>query len=110
MASSSPRKTTGIPVRLTDFSITEEAFDPNLNPILAKVSLGFRVLNIDDLDFDSKSGSLFMIYQQQKERLANQAVIKVMVNYWNAWVAPTHELYHRVHDHLLGPVQRIIVQ
>jgi hypothetical protein len=27
-----------IPVRLTEFSITEEAFDPNLNPIRAKVS------------------------------------------------------------------------
>ncbi len=47
---------------------------------------------------------------REMERLANQAGIKVMVNYWNAWVAPTHELYHRVHDHLLGPVQRIIVQ
>ena len=61
------------PVRMTDFSIIEEAFDPNLNPILAKVSLGFRVLSIDDLDFDSKSGSLFMIYQQNKERLASQS-------------------------------------
>ena len=29
-----------VPVRLTEFSITEEAFDPNLNPIRAKVSLG----------------------------------------------------------------------
>ena len=29
-----------VPVRLTDFSVTEEAFDPNLNPIRAKVSLG----------------------------------------------------------------------
>jgi len=47
---------------------------------------------------------------REMERLANQAGIKVMVNYWNAWVAPTHELYHRVHDHQLGPVQRIIVQ
>ena len=61
------------PVRMTDFSIIEEAFDPNLNPILAKVSLGFRVLSIDDLDFDSKAGSLFMIYQQNKERLATQS-------------------------------------
>jgi hypothetical protein len=61
------------PVRITEFSIVEEAFDPSLNPILAKVSLGFRVLSIDDLDFASKSGSLFMIYQQQKERLATQA-------------------------------------
>src|SRR5206468_6522200 len=58
-----------LPVRITDFSITEEAFDPALNPIRAKVSLGMRVLNINDLGFDDKGGSLFMVYQQQKERL-----------------------------------------
>jgi hypothetical protein len=61
-----------LPVRITDFSVTEEAFDPQLNPIRAKVSLSLRVLSIDDLGFDSKGGSLFMIYQQQKERLASQ--------------------------------------
>jgi len=59
-----------IPVRLTDFSITEEAFDPNLNPIRAKVSLGMRVLSVNDVGFDAKAGSLYMTYQQQKERLA----------------------------------------
>lgn len=63
-------KTRILPVRLTDFSITEEAFDPNLNPIRAKVSLGMRVLNVNDVGFDSKAGSLFMIYQQRKEQLA----------------------------------------
>jgi predicted dehydrogenase len=47
---------------------------------------------------------------REMERLANQAGIKVMVNYWNAWVAPTHALYHRVYDNQLGPVQKIIVQ
>ena len=47
---------------------------------------------------------------REMERLANQAGIKVMVNYWNAWVAPTHELRQRVRDNQLGPVQRIIVQ
>ena len=62
-----------VPVRLTEFSITEQAFNPNLNPILAKVSLGLRVLSINDLDFDSKGGSLFMVYQQQKERMAGKA-------------------------------------
>ncbi len=61
------------PVRITDCSIVEEAYDPNLNPILAKVSLGLRVLSIDDLEFDSKGASLFLIYQQQKERFAGQA-------------------------------------
>lgn len=56
-----------LPVRITDFSITEEAFDPNLNPIRAKVSLGMRVISIDDVGFDHKAGSLFMSYLQQKE-------------------------------------------
>lgn len=59
-----------VPVRLTDFTITEEAFDPSLNPVRAKVSLGLRVLSVNDLQFSSKGGSLFMTYHQQKERLA----------------------------------------
>lgn len=59
-----------VPVRITDFSITEEAFDPTLNPIRAKVSLGLRVLSIDDFYFNDKGGSLYMAYQQQKETLA----------------------------------------
>ena len=62
-----------VPVRLTDFSITEEAFDPSLNPIRAKVSLGMRVLNVNDLGFAAKGGSLFLAYQQQKEQLAGQS-------------------------------------
>jgi hypothetical protein len=63
-------KTRILPVRITDFSITEEAFDPQLNPIRAKVSLGLRVLSVDDLGFDTRGGSLFMAYQRQKEQLA----------------------------------------
>ncbi|HET6861510.1 MAG TPA: hypothetical protein VFH91_00640 [Pyrinomonadaceae bacterium] len=59
-----------LPVRLTEFSITEEAFDTKLNPIRAKVSLGMRALSFDDLGFATKGGSLFLAYQQQKERLA----------------------------------------
>ncbi len=59
-----------IPVRVTDFSITEEAFDSALNPIRAKVSLGLRVLNAEDLGFDQRGGSLYLAYQQQKEALA----------------------------------------
>jgi len=59
-----------LPVRLTEFSITEEAFDPSLNPIRAKVSLGMRVLSIDDLGFSHKGGSLFMSFLQNKEQLS----------------------------------------
>lgn len=58
------------PVRFTELSITEEAFDPALNPIRAKVSLSLRVLTIDDLTFSDKSGSIYMTYQRQKENLA----------------------------------------
>jgi hypothetical protein len=62
-----------VPVRLTDFSITEEAFDPNLNPIRAKVSLGLRVLNVDDLGFSHPGGHIFMSYLTNKEQLAKRA-------------------------------------
>jgi len=62
-----------VPVRLTDFSVTEEAFDPALNPIRAKVSLGLRVLSVDDLGFAHKGGGLFMTYLAATEQLAAKA-------------------------------------
>src|SRR5580692_8654080 len=62
-----------VPVRLTDFSITEEAFDVQLNPIRAKVSLGMRVLSVDDLGFEHPGGRIFMTYLTNKEQLASQA-------------------------------------
>jgi hypothetical protein len=65
-------RTRVVPVRLTDFSVTEEAFDPALNPIRAKVSLGMRVLSVDDVGFDHPAGGLFMSYLQQKESLAQK--------------------------------------
>ncbi len=61
-----------LPVRITDFSVTEEAFDPNLNPIRAKASLGMRVLTIDDVGFEHRAGGLFMSYLQQKEALKDR--------------------------------------
>jgi hypothetical protein len=62
-----------VPVRLTDFSVTEEAFDTRLNPIRAKVSLGLRVLNVDDLGFSHPGGQMFMTYLTNKQQLASQA-------------------------------------
>jgi hypothetical protein len=61
------------PVRITDIDITEEAFDPQLNPIRAKVSLGMRVLNINDVPFVSPAGGLYLAYQSAKEAMALQA-------------------------------------
>lgn len=62
-----------LPVRVTEFSVTEEAFDTALNPIRARLSLGLRVLSVNDLGFDHKGGTLFMSYLQEKEQLARRA-------------------------------------
>jgi len=61
-----------LPVRITELSITEKAFLPNLMPILATVSLGMRVLSVDDLGFEHKGGSLFINYLQNKESLRDR--------------------------------------
>jgi len=62
-----------VPVRITELSVTEEAFDVALNPIRAKVSLGLRVLSVDDLGFRHRGGTLFMAYLRNKESLAARA-------------------------------------
>ncbi|MDR3772032.1 MAG: hypothetical protein P4L26_01720 [Terracidiphilus sp.] len=67
-----------VPVRLTEISITEEAFDPNLNPIRAKISLGLRVLSVDDLGFDNPGGRMFMAYLTNKESLAGRATMAAL--------------------------------
>jgi len=58
------------PVRVTDFSITEEAFDPSLNPLRAKVSLSLRVLSTDDLGFRHRGGAMFISHLRTREALA----------------------------------------
>lgn len=47
---------------------------------------------------------------REMERLAETAHIKLMVNYWNAWVAPTPSLHKRVISGEVGPIQRIVVE
>jgi hypothetical protein len=60
------------PVRITDMEITEEAFDPQLNPIRAKVSLGLRVLSVSDVGFLTPAGALYLVYQSSKEAMAQR--------------------------------------
>jgi hypothetical protein len=60
------------PVRLTGIEITEDAFDPQLNPIRAKVSLAMRVLNVNDVGFLTPAGALYMAYQIGKESMAGR--------------------------------------
>ena len=65
-----------LPVRITDFSITEEAHDANLNPIRAKVSLGMRVLSYSDLTVTNPGYHLFLAHQVVKETMATIASVK----------------------------------
>jgi hypothetical protein len=64
-----------LPVRLTEFSITEEAYDVNLNPIRAKVALGLRVLNYRDLPWGDRGARLFLGHHQMKEQLARKGSV-----------------------------------
>jgi hypothetical protein len=59
-----------LPIRLTNFSITEEAFDQTLNPIQAKVDLGMRVLSYMELRDSSLGYNAYLVSQTQKEVLA----------------------------------------
>lgn len=69
-----------VPVRLTDFSVTEDAFDPALNPLRAKVSLSMRVLTPDDLGSLHRGAALFMAHLLAKEGLARQAPASTLAN------------------------------
>lgn len=61
-----------VPVAITSFSITEEAFDPRLNPTRAKVDLGLKVLTFMEFPGESVGRDAFITYQKQKEELAGQ--------------------------------------
>jgi hypothetical protein len=58
------------PVRLNSIEITEEQFDPHMNPIRAKVSMAMRVLNVNDVGFLTPAGAMYMAYQMNKESIA----------------------------------------
>ena len=64
-----------LPVRVTEFTVTEEAFDTSLNPIRVKVSIGARVLTVDDLGFRHKGGLLYLQHHRSRERFA-QAITR----------------------------------
>jgi len=59
-----------VPVRLTSFSVTEQAFDQVLNPIRAEVQLGMRVLTYMELKETSVGYNAYLATQTQKEVLA----------------------------------------
>ena len=64
-----------VPVRLTGFSVTEEAYDTALNPIRAKVDLSLLVLSYADLQKGHPGYNLFLAHQVAKEIMARTNVI-----------------------------------
>lgn len=59
-----------VPVRLTQFIINEEAYDTRLNPIVARVTLGMRVLTYNDFPVTHVGYHAFMAHQVIKETMA----------------------------------------
>jgi hypothetical protein len=64
-----------LPVRLSEFTITEEAHDVSLNPIRARVSLGLRVLSYNDLPLTNPGYYIFLAHQVAKETMATMGSI-----------------------------------
>jgi hypothetical protein len=58
-----------LPVRIAEFSITEEAHDTALNPIRAKAGLGLRVLSYNDLSLTDPAYYMFLAHQVVKEAM-----------------------------------------
>jgi hypothetical protein len=59
-----------VPVRITSFSIAEQYYDPNLNPIAAEVSLTLEVLTYDDFRLTHPGYAIFLAHQIVKETMA----------------------------------------
>ncbi len=64
-----------LPVRLTSFSVTEEAFDQNLNPIRARVELGMQVLTSAEFSNESVGFAAYLAGLAHKESLAREHVV-----------------------------------
>jgi hypothetical protein len=69
-----------LPVRLTGFSITEQAYDTLLNPIQAKVDLTLQVLSYVDLKVTHPGFTLFLAHQIAKEITATTNVANSALN------------------------------
>jgi hypothetical protein len=74
-----------LPVRVNSVSITEQAFDTNLNPIQAKVELSLQVLTYREMEMSNPGYWVYMASFAQKEIMAamnllqNVDVIKGML-------------------------------
>jgi hypothetical protein len=59
-----------VPVQIESLSITEEAYDVNLNPIRARVSVSLRILTYDDLSIINPGYAIYLANQVLRETMA----------------------------------------
>ncbi|MCP4693983.1 MAG: hypothetical protein GY859_38470 [Desulfobacterales bacterium] len=64
-----------LPIRLNEFSVTEQGHDQNLNPIRASVSLGMQVLSYNDFPESHRGYHLFLAHQISKEAMGRRALM-----------------------------------
>jgi hypothetical protein len=65
-----------VPVRVTRLSITEQAFDQQLNPLRARVDLSLTTMTHQELDRAGQPFSkLALTHLKQKEQMATQDVV-----------------------------------
>jgi hypothetical protein len=62
-----------LPVNLTEFSVTEEAYDAQLNPVRARASMGLKVLSYGDLSKTHPGYHVYLSHHVVKETLATLA-------------------------------------
>lgn len=61
------------PVRLTSLEVTEQLFDPNLNPIRATVALEMKVVSYSDVFSSDPNYGRFITYQTTLKTLASKS-------------------------------------
>jgi hypothetical protein len=64
-----------LPVRLASFSITEQAYDPALNPIRAEVDLTLNVLTTADFQASHPGYDIYLAHQIAKEVMAMSHIV-----------------------------------
>ncbi|MCH9685447.1 MAG: hypothetical protein K0V04_28700 [Deltaproteobacteria bacterium] len=67
-----------VPVKVTELSVTEEAFDVELRPAQARVELSLRVLSVSDLGFDHRGADVFLRHHEMLEQLADLGSISTL--------------------------------
>lgn len=72
-----------LPVVVTELSVTEDAHNAELIPTLAKVSIGMRVLNWENVGIFHPGYGLSIVHHQQKEVLARLATVSSLSDVLN---------------------------